>query len=96
MSLMQKMEKDNKMRDHILVSSPVDIEFEMFMLALALNLLNMLLTKRFKTTIEEDIEILKRNDITWRKRLSVMYRRESKKILHSNIKLLNILIHILA
>jgi hypothetical protein len=45
------MEKDNKMRDHILVSSPVDIEFEMFMLALALNLLNMLLSKRFKTTI---------------------------------------------
>ena len=96
MSLMQKMEKDNKMRDHILVSSPVDIEFEMFMLALALNLLNMLLSKRFKTTIEEDIEMLKRDDLTWRKRLAVTYRRESKKILQSNIKLLNILIHILA
>ena len=96
MSLMQKCEKDNKMKEHILVSSPVDLEFEMFMLALAVNLLNSLLTNRFKTTLEEDIEILKRQDIPWRKRCAVMYRRESKIILHSNIKLCNILIHILA
>ena len=96
MSLMQKFEKDNKMKDHILVSSPVDIEFEMFMLALAVNLLNSLLTNRFKTTLDEDIAILKRTDISYRKRLAVMYRRESKLILHSNIKLCNILIHILA
>ena len=96
MSLMQKFEKDNKMKEHILVSSPVDIEFEMFVLALAVNLLNSLLAKRFNTSLEEDLEILKRTDLPYRKRLAVMYRRESKLILHSNIKLCNILIHILA
>ena len=52
MSLMQKFEKDNKMKNHILVSSPVDLEFEMFMIALAVNLLNTLLEKRFTTTVE--------------------------------------------
>ena len=54
MSLMQKFEKDNKMKGHILVSSPVDLEFEMFMIALAVNLLNSLLERRFTTSIEQD------------------------------------------
>lgn len=96
MSLMQKFEKDNKMKEHILVSSPVDIEFEMFMLALAINLLNSLLSNRFNTSVAEDDEILQSKDLPYRRRLAVMYRRESKLILHSNIKLCNILMHILA
>ena len=96
MSLMQKFEKDNKMKEHILVSSPVDIEFEMFMLALAINLLNSLLSNRFNTSVAEDDEILQNKDLPYRRRLAVMYRRESKLILHSNIKLCNILMHILA
>ena len=96
MSLMQRFEKDNKMKGHILVSSPVDLEFEMFILALAVNLLNTLLEKRFATTIEQDTEILKQKDLPYQKRLAVEYRRESKLILQSNIKLCNVLCHVLA
>lgn len=81
MSLMQKFEKDNKMKGHILVSSPVDLEFEMFMIALAVNLLNSLLERRFKTTIQEDEEILKKKDLPHWKYLAVAYRHESKVIL---------------
>ena len=93
---MQKFEKDNKMKGHILVSSPVDLEFEMFMIALAVNLLNSLLERRFKTTIQEDEEILKKKDLPHWKYLAVAYRHESKVILQSNIRLCNVLCHILA
>lgn len=40
--------------EHLLVSSPVDSEFEMLVVACTINLLKGLLTTRFKTSLEED------------------------------------------
>ena len=40
--------------EHLLVSSPVDSEFEMLVVACTINLLKGLLTSRFKTPLEVD------------------------------------------
>lgn len=47
-SLMQK--PDHKSKVHLLISSPVDPEFELLTVACAVNLLQGLLTARFKST----------------------------------------------
>jgi hypothetical protein len=40
--------------EHLLVSAPVDCEFEMLVVACTINLLKNLLTTRFKTPLEID------------------------------------------
>ena len=55
-SLMQKKAQSHK--EHLLVSTPVDPDFELLVVACAINLLEGLLTARFKTTIQEDEKIL--------------------------------------
>lgn len=45
--------------------------------------------------LEEDLTLLKTNEIGWMRRMSVVYRSEKKKILHTNIDLCNYLISIL-
>ena len=57
MSLIQKNEKDTgeKVKDNILISTPVDIEFEMLTLGCAIHLLEQLLSSRFKSvSVEAD------------------------------------------
>jgi len=44
--------------EHLLVSSPVDSEFEMLVVACTINLLKGLLTSRFKSTLEQDKVLL--------------------------------------
>lgn len=46
--------------------------------------------------LEEDLTLLKTNEINWMRRMSVVYRSEKKKILHTNIDLCNYLLSILA
>lgn len=93
-SLMQKKEQSHK--QHLLISTPVDPDFELLVTACAINLLQGLLTARFKTSIEEDEQILARSDISMRVRFAVMHRVDCKRILTSNINILNILVRILA
>lgn len=49
-TLSQKFEESK--RTHILVSTPVDLEFEMLVIACGINLLNDFFGKRFKTTLD--------------------------------------------
>lgn len=71
-SLMQKPE--HKEKTHLLVSTPVDAEFELLVVACAINLLQGLLNARFKSKIEEDKQLLKRTDISMRLRFAVQHR----------------------
>ena len=52
MSIIEKQEQAKKLKEHILMSTPVDIEFELLVMACTIQLLNSLLKNRFKTTIE--------------------------------------------
>jgi len=57
-SIIKKKHDSVTAKEHILVSSPVDPEFEMLVLACSINLFESLLQARFKTTVEEDLAIL--------------------------------------
>jgi hypothetical protein len=92
-TLTQKFEAEK--RAHILVSTPVDVEFEMLVLACSINLLNDFFSKRFKTSLEEDEKALADTSIPYNIRLCLTNRVDLKRIVHSNIKLCNILIHLL-
>lgn len=99
MSLIQKNEKDTgeKVKENILISTPVDIEFEMLTLGCAIHLLQQLLSSRFRgVTVEQDREELARSDLPWRRRCALMHRLHCKEILTSNINLCNVLMRILA
>jgi hypothetical protein len=93
-TLMQK--DDHKDKKHILISSPVDAEFELLVVACAINLLQGLLTARFSTSSEEDLKIMANADISMRVRFAVQHRLDCKTILESNIRYYNILMRILA
>ena len=85
------------MKENILVSTPVDVEFEMLTLGCAIHLLESLLNNRFRgVSCEADRAELAKTDLPWRKRLAVHHRLACKEILVSNIRLANILMHILA
>ena len=68
-SLMQKPEHKEKV--HLLISTPVDAEFELLVVACSIHLLEGLLKARFKTSTEEDLKLLERDDINMRIRFAV-------------------------
>ena len=99
LSLVQKSEQDSgeKVKDNILISTPVDVEFEMLTLGCAIHLLESLLSNRFRgITVEADEAELTKADLPSRKRLAIHHRIACKEILTSNIRYCNILMHILA
>lgn len=49
-----------------MVSTPVDPDFELLVVACAINLLSNLLTARFKTSMAEDLELLKNPKLSMR------------------------------
>mmetsp|Transcript_6064 Transcript_6064/g.5480 ORF Transcript_6064/g.5480 Transcript_6064/m.5480 type:complete len:225 (+) Transcript_6064:1436-2110(+) len=65
----------------LLISSPVDVEFELLVVACAINLMQGLLTSRFKTPLEVDKEMLARTDISMRTRFAIIHRMNAKDIL---------------
>jgi hypothetical protein len=73
-TLMQKF--DAERRRHILVTTPVDIEFEMLCIACGINLLKDFMKKRFRTTLEFDLEALKEKSLPWRLRLALTNRSD--------------------
>lgn len=68
----------------------------MLVVACTINLLKGLLTSRFKTPYEQDLELLKDPSLPIRKRFAILHRINSKDILTANINLCNILMRILA
>ena len=81
---------------YLLVSAPVDSEFEMLVLACTINLLKGLMTSRFKTPLEKDRELLADPTLPFRKRFAVLHRMNAKEILTENINFCQILMRILA
>jgi len=67
----------------------------MLVIACGINLLNDFFGKRFKTTLAEDIEALKNPDLSYNSRLCLTNRIDLKRILSCNVKICNVLIHIL-
>ena len=99
LSLVQKSEQDSgeKVKDNILISTPVDVEFEMLTLGCAIHLLESLLANRFRgISVEADEAELTKTDLPFRRRLAIQHRLACKEILTSNIRYCNILMHILA
>ena len=74
-------------------SRPVDILFEIQMCSLAINLLQFI-KSRFQTQLEDDLKELKNSQMD-RRKFALIYRINHKKILDSNLRILNLLIRIL-
>jgi hypothetical protein len=91
-TLMQKF--DAERRSHLLVSTPVDVEFEMLVLACSINLLDDFFQKRFPTSLEADLESLAKEQ-SYHLRLVLQNRVDLKRILKSNVRVCNVLLHIL-
>ena len=94
MSLIQKQDKEKEDKagkeeeSLLLVSSPVDPEFELLVVAMGVNLLEDLLKNRFeRPTIEEDMEDIKK-ETSWRRKFGFMHKTGLKKILRSSLHLL--------
>lgn len=81
---------------YLLVSAPVDAEFEMLVVACTINLLKGLMTSRFKTPLEKDRELLKDPALPIRHRFAVLHRMNAKEILTENINYCNLLMRLLA
>ena len=81
---------------YLLVSSPVDAEFEMLVVACTINLFKGLLNSRFKTPLEKDRELLKDPNLPIRHRFAIIHRMNAKEILSENINYCNILMRLLA
>jgi len=70
------------------VSTPVDPDFELLVVACAINLLEGLLSARFKSSSDEDRKLLADPNLSMRLRFAIMHRLDCKVILESNIKIL--------
>jgi hypothetical protein len=81
---------------HLLVSSPVDPQFEMLIVGCAINLLDGFQKAQFRGPLEKDLEMLKMESLSSRKRIAITNRVGQKQILLANVNLLNILMRILA
>lgn len=75
----------------LLVSVPVNVDFEKHILTVGLSLVFDLLTKKYPTQLEYDHEVLKEPGLPWRTYLAVSHRAAQKEILHSQWKLLSTL-----
>jgi hypothetical protein len=83
-------------RDLLLVSSPVDVDFELFTVSCALNLMKNMMTTKYPTTLDQDRTMLNQVHSNWRFKLALIHRINQKEILSDQIKLLAILLRILA
>lgn len=98
-NLLNSYKSGNK--EDILISSPVDFDFEMLVVACAINLLKGLLEQRFRSTLAQDKKALEEIDegkaeFNSRKYFSLVHKVSSKQILENNLRNCNILLRILA
>lgn len=79
-----------------MVSSPVDLEFEMLVVSCGLTLMKNMRNSKFPTSLAQDKKILSQIVDNWRFKLAVIHRINQKEILDDQVKLLGILLRILA
>ena len=89
--------KNHNPKVSVLLTKPKDVDYEIFILKRYRGFCQHMLNKKEGKTgkLEEDLILLKTNEINWMRRMSVVYRSEKKKILHTNIDLCNYLLSIL-
>ena len=64
----------NNYHQDLLVSSPVNLDFEIYILEQGISLVSNLLDNKFPTSMREDLEILAKEDTSWRLYLAVTHR----------------------
>lgn len=69
-------------RDKLLVSSPVDLDFELFVVSCALNLMKNMRNSKYPTTLEQDKKMLAQVVDNWRFKLALIHRVNQKEILN--------------
>ena len=84
----------NNYHQDLLVSSPVNLDFEIYILGQGVGLVSNLLDNKFPTSMQEDLDILAKEDISWRLYLAVTHRVTQKECLSTQIKLLTQLLNI--
>ena len=70
-----------KNKEFLLVSSPVDFDFESFILACAMNLLKTMLKSKYPTTLEEDYKLIEQGNHPYRMKIALIHRINQKEIL---------------
>ena len=93
-NLLNKYQGSNHQK--LIISAPVDLDFELFAIACTCNLLKNLQKNRSHTPLEEDRLEQQKAGISMRKQFALTYRIAQKEILHNNIRYCEILLRILA
>lgn len=82
-------------KERLLVSCPVDLDFELFVVACGLNLMRNMMNNKYDTTLEQDRRLLAQIQDNWRFKLGLIHRITQKEILNDQVSLLSILLRIL-
>ena len=62
-------------KEKLLASAPVDLDFELFIISCAINLVRGMLNTKFATTMEKDRELLEKGNIeNYRIKLAIIHR----------------------
>lgn len=71
-----------------MLTRPRDLFFEVFVFSMYLKVLEYVkVGMEMKTTLEKDLELLK-TDLDWKLRMVIVYRVERKKIIRSQLRLI--------
>ena len=84
----------------LLISAPVQLDFEIQVLSTGIKVLSSMFGTperkgMYKTTLEEDLEIINQGNLSWRKYLAVLHRVTQKEVLQQQIRLFNVLLEII-
>jgi len=82
-------------KERLCEDKPIDNDFEIYVLLLCSKMLKEYYLGRYKTTIDEDGELLKKRGISTHLKFALIHRLEAKRIILHNIKYLNLLLHII-
>lgn len=91
----QKGSIHNNYNQHLLVSAPVDLDFELLILKTGIDLVANMLRTKFTTTLEDDQNALKAGGIPWRLYLAMTHRTAQKEVLQSQERILTIALKIM-
>lgn len=73
---------------NIVLTKPKNVDYEIFIFEKYVGLMNYLKAmKESKHTLEQDLDNLSRNEMTYQQKFATVYRCEKKKIIRSNIDL---------
>ena len=72
----------------VMLSTPTDLLYEKHIFELYFAILNIIETKMTtETTLEDDLNLLRTDDLSWEMKMAVTYRFEKKKIIKSQMNI---------